>query len=182
MFHKISIRDSSIALILTGFFTLAQAAEVYAGIELGSSATSATDYKDNQALIGSGRFFGGLLFDEAFSIEAAYTIMGDFHHKTGIGPLPYYVAADSYEIAAVAKFELFDNINFLVLAGVYDWTDEYFLDEASVQTDSGTDVTYGAGIEYLAGDRWSLGLKAQIYQRDGGELDLYSLRYSYFFE
>ena len=190
-----------VAVACTGLFLSAPAvcgedSGWYAGAQLGTTSSDdfvganddgslsmlSTDDSDT-----SYRVFGGYNFNPFVGVEAGYEDHGETSFTaesdgTGgsweAGSVGTLFAADSWFAAVVGRWPLGDRWALFGRVGIASWeTTETWTEPGGVssETDSGSDVTYGAGVEYDIGESDSWVLKAEYgtskVDNDGNSLN-----------
>ncbi len=164
-------------ILASSIMFLATAAN--AGGYIGGSA-GVTDYDVNGLDDGSSiELTGGYKFGENFAIEASYIDLGDADIDLGfIGDLADsasgYVNIDGLNVSVLGIIPLGDTVELYGKAGFFQWDSEGRVradfGEGGIQessfSDSGTDLSYGAGISANLSEKFSLGLEYQIFNID----------------
>jgi len=128
----------------------AQDHHMYMGAGVGQSKVNEGSYDDRDTAFS---VFGGYDFNQYFSVEAGYADLGNLKSNVG-GP---DLEATAPYIAAVGKLPINDKVSLYAKAGVNRWS----LDDAApsltgTSDDSGTDPTYGIGVNYRINDKYAL--------------------------
>ena len=116
------------------------------------AGTGSTD-NDNSALDDDSgqKFYGGYQFTDRYALEGGYTDLGSFDVNAVPGA---DVDVDGLQFAGVATYSLPNNFALFGKAGVYNW-DQDGNGTALVPDDDGTDIMFGFGLNYNAGN-WGI--------------------------
>lgn len=150
----------------------AQAADpgFYAGAGVGQAYVDESGYDDEDTAFSA---FGGYQFNRYFGLEAGYVDLGTLE-SDGIGRA---LEANSIYLAAVGSVPLSENLSAYGKAGLQRWD----LDRAvpglvGSNNDSGSDPTYGVGLQYRFNDTVALRGEYSRFELDDTELDLAQLQ------
>ena len=142
----------------------AQAADhgLYSGVGMGQSHDKGS-YKDRDTAFS---IFGGYDFNRYLGVEAGYADLGKLEY-TGQVPLE----ATAPYLVAVGKLPVTEKVDVYAKAGINRWS----LDNANpaltgTADDSGTDPTYGLGVQYRINDRFAV--RADYGRLEVGSLDV----------
>ncbi|WP_371188259.1 OmpA family protein [Thalassotalea maritima] len=117
------------------------------------------------------KVFAGYKFDSLWSVEGGYLDIGDrqlrFYGEYTDQQTFYDTAEDIYPesgkglfISVLASYALFENIDIAGKLGVFNWQGKFATSEFSTQVGSsevsGTDIFYGAEINYQLNHDWQL--------------------------
>lgn len=146
----------------------AQAAEPqgwYAGAGVGQSMVDEV-FADDEDTAFQG--FGGYQFTPYFGLEAAYTDFGDIDGRAGIGRYK----ADTVSLTAVGTLPITDSFSAYAKAGVHDWDAELGAPGVGRVKDSGTDPTYGLGLQYRFTDAFALRGEYSRFEMDDVDVEI----------
>jgi len=123
---------------------------VYMGAGVGQSSVDEGSYDDHDT---SFSVFGGYDFNKYFGVEGGYADLGKLESNAGGPPLE----ATAPYVVTVGKLPINDKVSVYAKAGINRWS----LDDAApaltgTSDDSGTDATYGLGVQYRVNDRYAL--------------------------
>jgi OOP family OmpA-OmpF porin len=135
---------------------------LYSGVGMGQSHDKGS-YKDRDNAFS---VFAGYDFNRYLGVEAGYADLGKLEY-TGHTPLE----ASAPYLVAVGKLPLTEKVALYAKAGVNRWN----LDNANpaltgTADDSGTDATYGLGVQYRINDRFAL--RGDYSRLVVGEMDI----------
>lgn len=116
----------------------------------------------------STKLFLGYSFNTNAAVEFAYVDTGEGEQDTIFGDLT--ASTDGFEISAVGLLPVNNSVSFLGSLGLYNWDLDVELDGVSA-SDSGTDLTYGLGVQVELGKSAALRGEYQIYDIDGDDID-----------
>lgn len=147
----------------------AQAAEnpgFYVGAGVGQSFVDESNYDDEDTAFS---VFGGYQFNRYFGLEAGYADFGELEPK-GAGRA---LEANSAYLTAVGTVPFTDKFSGYAKAGFHRWD----LDTAipaltSTRDDSGSDPTYGLGLQYRFSDKVALRTEYNRFEVEDIDLDL----------
>ena len=155
----------------------AQAADkgFYAGAGVGQSYVDERDYDDEDTAFS---VFGGYQFNRYFGLEAGYADFGKLEPRGNGDELE----ANSVYLTAVGTVPFTDNFSAYAKAGFQRWD----LDTATPSIvgnddDSGTDPTYGVGLQYRFTDHLALRGEYSRFEVEDTDLDLAQLQVRYDF-
>jgi OOP family OmpA-OmpF porin len=125
----------------------------YLGAGTGSSEADESALDDDSGT----KFYGGYQFTDRYALEGGYTDLGSFDINTPFPGSPGGgdVEVDGYQVAGVASFSLPNSFSIFGKAGVYMWDQEASIPGLGSFDDDGTDVMYGFGLNYGAGN-WGI--------------------------
>lgn len=139
------------------------AAGWYAGAGVGQA-----EYEDLSDEGTSMKLFLGYSFNPNAAVEFAYVDTGEGKEGTIFGNLT--ASTDGFEVSAVGLLPVNNSVSFLGRIGLYSWDLDVKLGSAS-GSDSGTDLTYGFGVQVELGKSAALRGEYQIYDIDGADID-----------
>ncbi len=124
------------------------------------AGTGSTD-RDNSALDDDSgqKFYGGYQFTDRYALEGGYTDLGTFDVDPSQGSGD--VDVDGLQFAGVATFSLPNQFAIFGKAGIYNWDQDGSnvivpaLGGAVSADDDGTDIMFGFGVNYSAGN-WGI--------------------------
>ncbi len=169
-----------LALIL--FASMANAAErvrnlnTYIGAGVGTSKDEILDKFYNET-VASGKIFGGLAYNTFSGFEVSYAYLGNFANSQ--------IQQHATALNLVAFVPITKNIRLVAKGGIY----YYQLDVSTTNTgtsinvsENGNELTYGLGLKYNFDYRNAIRGEWERYSNlGGGDVDMYSLSYSYRF-
>lgn len=145
----------------------AQAAEdtgLYVGAGAGQSFVDEGVYDDEDTAFS---VFGGYQFNRYFAIEASYNDFGKLEPE-GAGQA---VEADSVALTVVGTVPFTDKFSGYAKAGLHSWDlDTPIAGLIGTSDDSGTDPTYGVGLQYRFTD--SVALRGEYSRFEAEDLDV----------
>ncbi len=134
-------------IIFLGIATIPVASAIqsnwYVGAGTGSSDIDRTDLDDDSGT----KFYAGYHFTDRYALEGGYTDLGTFDINGTSGT----VDVDGYQVAGIARFPLRDRFSIFGKAGVYMWDSDVSI-TGGTPSDDGTDITYGFGFQFSAGN------------------------------
>ncbi|MCP1728650.1 OOP family OmpA-OmpF porin [Natronospira proteinivora] len=141
-----------------------------------------TTLNDRQRV--AGRLFGGWQFHRHFSLEAAYTDLGELDIRfqdlddslesedlSEVWPL----SGSGIELTLRGHLPLTENISAFARAGLFNWSGDYQLGDTPAYTESGTDPIFGLGGQWQMHDRWSMRLNWDRFWLNGEDTDFISI-------
>ena len=167
--EKNTVATFGLVLILTFFGgQLVHAAPPggYVGFSLGSADDDVLDESDTGYKI-----FGGYTFNSNFGLEIAYVDLGSY--------LDGYL--DQYGVAfdVVGYLPVGNNFNILGKLGMFAWSVDV---DAIYASETGTDLTYGLGVQYDFNNRLSIRGEWEAFDDVlGGDVSLLSAGILYTF-
>jgi OOP family OmpA-OmpF porin len=152
----------SSTLCAMAFGASAQDHGVYAGVGMGQSHNEGT-YKDRDTAFS---LFAGYDFNRFIGVESGYADLGKLEY---LGNVP--LEATAPYLVAVGKLPLTENVAVYAKAGINHWS----LDDAhplltGTGDRSGTDATYGLGVQYRINDRFAV--RGDYSRLEVGEMDI----------
>lgn len=165
--NKLLSRTLSAILIGAAAFG-AQAADrgFYAGAGVGQSYVDERGYDDEDTAFSA---FGGYQFNRYFGLEAGYADFGKLEPR-GVGA---DLEANSVYLTAVGSMPITDRFSAYAKAGFQRWDlDTAIPDAIGNRDDSGTDPTYGAGVQYRFSDQVALRGEYSRFEVEDADLDL----------
>lgn len=160
-----SYRNAALAAALTaiGASTPAYAAGWYAGAGVGQA-----EYEGLSDEPTSMKLFVGYSFNPNAAVEFAYVDSGEAKEDTFLGD--FKASADGFEVSAVGLLPVNNTVSFLGRLGLFNWDADFELAGASA-SDSGTDLTYGFGVQLDLNKGVAIRAEYQIYDVDGDDVD-----------
>lgn len=155
----------------------AQAADkgFYAGAGVGQSYVDERDYDDEDTAFS---VFGGYQFNRYFGLEAGYADFGKLEPRGTSSELE----ASSVYLTAVGTVPFTDNFSAYAKAGFQRWdVDTAIPSIIGNDDDSGTDPTYGLGLQYRFTDHLALRGEYSRFEVEDTDLDLAQLQVRYDF-
>ncbi len=155
----------------------AQAADkgFYAGAGVGQSFVDEGNYDDEDTAFS---LFGGYQFNRYFGLEAGYADFGKLEPR-GNGP---ELEASSVYLTAVGTVPITDNFSAYAKAGFQRWDIDTVIPSVVGNTDdSGTDPTYGVGVQYRFTDHVALRGEYSRFEIEDTDLDLAQIQVRYDF-
>ncbi len=123
----------------------AQAQDTFGGYIGGS--VGQTDASDNNLDSATGyRIFGGYMFSPNYGVEVGYIDAGDFDGKGAFAAAS--VEATGAYVAAVGSMPLNDRFSLFGKAGFFHYEFDVNMNGNTVQSDDGTELLLGVGIDY----------------------------------
>ena len=130
---------AGLVLILNANIVLA---DNYIGMSVGKSDVDVSGYDDPTAF----KVFGGLRAKN-FGIEGAYHNLGDFKASSIFGDVK--VAVKGFEVSGVAFLPLNETVELFGKVGIFSYDYKGSISSFALSTsDSGTELTYGAGAQF----------------------------------
>lgn len=155
----------------------AQAADkgFYAGAGVGQSFVDEGNYDDEDTAFS---VFGGYQFNRYFGLEGGYADFGKLEPR-GAGP---ELEANSVYLTAVGTLPITDKFSAYAKAGFQRWDlDRAIPSVVGNSDDSGTDPTYGLGVQYRFTDHVALRGEYSRFEIEDTDLDLAQLQVRYDF-
>ncbi len=155
----------------------AQAADkgFYAGAGVGQSFVDEGNYDDEDTAYS---LFGGYQFNRYFGLEAGYADFGKLEPR-GNGP---DLEASSVYLTAVGTLPITDHFSAYAKAGIQRWDlDKAVPSVVGNADDSGTDPTYGVGVQYRFTDHVALRGEYSRFEVEDTDLDLAQIQVRYDF-
>jgi OOP family OmpA-OmpF porin len=147
----------------------------YAGAGVGQSNVNEGTYDDNDTGFS---VFGGYQFNRYFGLEAGYADFGKIEPDVA-GPS---LEADSVYLTAVGSLPITDKFSAYAKAGFHRWNLNDPLPLLTGKTDdSGTDPTYGVGVQYRFNDKVALRGEYSRFETGDANLDLAQVQVRYDF-
>ena len=176
---KNKVLSASLLALLAGASAFgANAAEdkgFYAGAGVGQSFVDERGYDDEDTAFS---VFGGYQFNRYFALEGAYTDFGKVEPEA----LGSDLEADAASITAVGIVPITDKFSAYAKAGFSRWNLDTELPAVTgTQDDSGTDPTYGLGVQYNITDAVSLRGEYNRFEVEDIDLDVAHLQVRYSF-
>ncbi|WP_342316842.1 outer membrane beta-barrel protein [Lysobacter sp. FW306-1B-D06B] len=166
-----------VAVIASAAAFGAQAADkgFYAGAGVGQSFVDEGAYDDEDTAFS---VFGGYQFNRYFGLEGGYADFGKLEPR-GAGP---ELEASSVYLTAVGTLPITDKFSAYAKAGIQRWDlDTAIPSVVGNSDDSGTDPTYGLGVQYRFTDHVALRGEYSRFQIEDTDLDLAQLQVRYDF-
>jgi|GEM_PF-1896836 len=122
-------------------------------------------------------------------LEGGYVNLGDITAGfNGTGPLTLNAlqgvppaSGDGYELAMVGRYPFTETLAGFVRAGMMRWQTQYALSGIGSKTFTGTDPTFGIGIEWMPERRWMTRLAMDRYTVEADDSNLISIALAYHF-
>lgn len=147
----------------------------YAGAGVGQSFVDERGYDDEDTAFS---VFGGYQFNRYFALEGAYTDFGKIEPEAAGSALE----ADAVSLTAVGIVPITDNFSAYAKAGFSRWNLDTELPAlTNTADDSGTDPTYGLGVQYKINDAVSLRGEYNRFEVEDIDLDVAQLQVRYSF-
>ncbi len=137
----------------------------YVGTGTGSTDIDESDLDDDSGT----KFYGGYHFTDRYALEGGQTDLGSFDIDAVPGA---DVEVDGIQVAGVASFPLKGKFSIFGKAGVYMWDADISVPVLGSGGDDGTDVMYGFGLNYGAGN-W--GIRGEWEHFDEVDVDMLSV-------
>jgi OOP family OmpA-OmpF porin len=151
----------------------AQAAEdhgFYAGVGAGQSFVDETGYDDEDTAFSA---FGGYQFNRYFALEAGYADLGELEPDVAGTALE----ASSAYFTAVGTLPFTEKFSGYAKAGMQRWdVDTAIPGLTGTRDDSGTDPTYGVGLQYRFTDTLALRGEYSRFELEDLDVDLAQLQ------
>jgi OOP family OmpA-OmpF porin len=142
----------------------------YAGAGVGQSFVDEGRYDDEDTAFS---VFGGYEFNRYFALEAGYVDFGELE-PTIAGPS---AEADSTYLVAVGSVPITDKFSAYAKAGWNRWNVDTRVPVLIGSTDdSGSDPTYGVGVQYRLNDRVAFRGEYSRFELEETELDIAQLQ------
>ena len=169
--NKMLSRALSAALLgAAAFGAQAQDAGWYAGAGAGQAYVDEGAFDDEDTAFTA---FGGYQFNRWFALEAGYADLG----KLEPGAPGAALEADSAYFTAVGIVPFSDRFSGYAKAGLHRWDVDTVLPGLSgTVDDSGTDPTYGLGLQYRFSDAFALRAEYSRFEVEDADLDLAQLQ------
>lgn len=170
---KILSRTLLAAVVLGAGAFGAQAAEkpgFYVGAGAGQSFVDERNYDDEDTAFS---VFGGYQFNPYFGLEAGYSDFGKLEPKDAGRALE----ANSAYLTAVGTLPFTDKFSGYAKAGFHRWDLDTAVPGLTNSTDdSGSDPTYGLGLQYRFNDKVALRTEYSRFEVEDIDLDLAQLQ------
>jgi len=142
----------------------------YIGAGAGQSMVDEGAYDDEDAAFSA---FGGYQFNRWLGLEAGYVDLG----KLEAGAAAASVEADSIYFTAVGTLPFTEKFSGYAKAGFQRWDlDTAIPGLAGTGDDSGTDPTYGLGLQYSFNDAFTLRAEYSRFEIEDADVDLAQLQ------
>lgn len=142
----------------------------YAGVGAGQSFVDESDYDDEDTAFSA---FAGYQFSRYFGLEAGYADFGELE-SDGSGRA---LEADSAYLTAVGTVPFTDKFSGYAKAGFQRWNlDRALPGVTGSRDDSGSDPTYGLGLQYRFNDKVALRGEYSRFEVEDADLDLAQLQ------
>jgi OmpA-OmpF porin, OOP family len=165
------------AVLLGAAAFAAQAQEnkgFYAGAGVGQSYVDEAAYDDEDTAFS---VFGGYQFNKYFGLEAGYVDFGKLE-ADGVGR---ELEANSAYITAVGTVPFTDRFSGYAKAGFQRWDLDTPIAATGTRDDTGTDPTYGVGVQYQFTDAFALRGEYSRFEVEDADLDLAQVQVRYNF-
>lgn len=173
MTHKKLLSRTLFAVLISAAAFGAQAAETtgfYAGAGAGQSLVDEASYDDEDTAFSA---FGGYQFNRWFGLEAGYADFGQL--EPGIAGAD--LEASSVYLTAVGTLPFTEKFSGYAKAGLQRWNlDTAIPGLTGTADDSGTDPTYGVGLQYRFNDTVALRGEYSRYEIEDLDADLAQLQ------
>ena len=147
----------------------------YAGAGVGQSFVDERGYDDEDTAFS---VFGGYQFNRYFALEGAYTDFGKIEPEA----LGSELEADAVSLTAVGIVPITDKFSAYAKAGFSRWNLDTELPAlTNTADDSGTDPTYGLGVQYKINDAFALRGEYNRFEVEDIDLDVAQLQVRYSF-
>lgn len=147
----------------------------YAGVGAGQSKVDEGGYDDRETAFSA---FGGYDFNRYVGVEAGYADLGEL--KSNVGA-PALQATAPY-LVAVGKLPINDKFTAYAKAGINRWSlDDAVASVTGTNDDSGTDATYGLGVQYRINDKFGLRGDYSRFKVGDANVDVAQLQATYRF-
>ena len=160
----------SATLGVAAFGANAQDNGFYAGAGVGQSFVDEDVYDDEDTAFS---VFGGYQFNKYFALEAGYADFGKIEPE-GTGPA---LEADTAYLTAVGSLPITEQFSAYAKAGFHNWNlDTDLPGLVNNGDDSGTDPTYGVGVQYRFTDNVALRGEYSRFEVEDADVDLAQLQ------
>ena len=144
-------------------------ARFYAGAGVGQSFVDESGINDEDTAFSA---FAGYQFNRYFSLEAGYADFGELEaNGTPVG-----LEASSAYFTAVGSVPFTDRLSGYAKAGVHRWDLDTALPGLTGAEDSGSDPTYGLGLQYRFTDSVALRGEYSRFEIEDADVDLAQLQ------
>lgn len=174
--NKVLVGALSAVLLGAAAFA-AQAQEsrgFYAGAGVGQSYVDEAAYDDEDTAFS---VFGGYQFNKYFGLEAGYADFG----KLESGGVGRDLEASSAYLTAVGSIPFTDRFSGYAKAGFQRWDLDAPIAATGTRDDTGTDPTYGVGVQYQFTDAFALRGEYSRFEVEDADLDLAQVQVRYNF-
>ena len=135
----------------------------YSGVGMGQSHIDKGSYNDRDRAF---TVFGGYDFNKYIGVESGYADLGRLEY---VGEVP--LEATAPYLVAVGKLPLTDKVAVYAKAGINHWNlEDAHPSLTATDDDSGTDATYGLGVQYRINDRFAV--RGDYSRLEVGEMDI----------
>lgn len=153
--------------------------ENYGGGSIGSSTVSGLcgSLQNCDSSASSWKLFAGIPVNENIFVESAYVNLGKQNAEDQNGDVTR--KATAITMAALANYQMNDQIQLFGKAGLARWTDKY-TDSTGSSKNTGTGILVGAGAHYDLGDNMGVRAEWERFKDVGtdarkGDIDLLSV-------
>lgn len=146
----------------------------YVGAGAGQSYVDESTYDDEDTAFS---VFGGYQFNKYFGLEAGYVDFGKLE-SDGIGS---DLEANSGYLVAVGSVPFTDKFSGYAKAGFQRWDLDTPIAATGTRDDTGTDPTYGLGVQYQFNDAFALRGEYSRFELEDADLDLAQVQVRYSF-
>jgi OmpA-OmpF porin, OOP family len=146
----------------------------YAGAGAGQSYVDEASYDDEDTAFS---VFGGYQFNRYFGLEGGYVDFG----KLGPEGVGRDLEANSVYVTAVGSVPFTDKFSGYAKAGFQRWDLDTPIAATGTRDDSGTDPTYGVGVQYEFTDAFALRGEYSRFEVEDADLDLAQVQVRYNF-
>lgn len=127
---------------------------------------SYTEYDDDDINEDWGyKVYGGYQFNSWLSGQIGYARLGDFASEIDSGD----VEVDGFEAAAVGRWPFTDYLSAFGKVGAFAWDTSVDGPGINIEDDSGTDVSYGVGLEWMVDEQFGTRFEVERFADVGGE-------------
>jgi OOP family OmpA-OmpF porin len=135
----------------------------YSGVGTGQSHIDEGSYNDRDRAFS---VFGGYDFNKYIGVEAGYADLGRLEY---VGEVP--LEATAPYLVAMGKLPITEKVALYAKAGINHWSlEDPNPSLTATGDDSGTDATYGLGVQYRINDRFAL--RGDYSRLEVGEMDI----------
>ena len=148
----------------------------YAGAGVGQSFVDEGAFDDEDTAFSA---FGGYQFNKYFALEGGYADFGEI--ESNVAGAPSFEGDTAY-LTAVGIVPITSQFSAYAKAGFHRWKlDQAMPGLTGSADDSGTDPTYGVGVQYRLSDRWALRGEYSRFEIEDLDTDLAQLQIRYDF-
>ena len=140
---------------------------LYLGGSIGQASYSDLDESD----IGF-KLFAGINLNELVSVELGWVDFGSVEYAD------VTIDASAFYLGVVGNFELQNDLSLYGKLGFSSW-DVDFKDDTVSESDSGSDITYGLGVNYQFSGHAGMQLSVDQYPLDGEDITMFAIGIKY---